>query len=92
MDLLAYALSKKNAGSGGSVEPIIPSIGDNGNWFIKGIDTGFRAIAQENVEVDGILKVNSDNRNISVEKNGKQIVVGEYTTNIELNDINKLFD
>lgn len=34
MDLIAYALMKKNSGGGGgggSVEPIIPTIGDNGN-------------------------------------------------------------
>jgi hypothetical protein len=35
MDLIAYALAKKNSSSGGGgstpVEPIIPTIGDNGN-------------------------------------------------------------
>ena len=34
MDLITYALAKKYAGSGGSggsVEPIIPTIGSNGN-------------------------------------------------------------
>lgn len=94
MDLLAYVLAKKHSGGGGggSVEPIIPVIGDNGNWFINGIDTGQRAVAQENVEVDGTLKVDTTAQNIRVVKDGTETIVGEYTTGIGLGDISKLFE
>ena len=96
MDLIAYALAKKNSGDGGGsstpVQPIIPTIGDNGNWFIKGVDTGFRAVAQENVEVDGILEADTVNQNIKVVKDGQETIVGEYTTGIELGNISKLFE
>ena len=95
MDLIAYALAKKNSSSGGGstpVEPIIPTIGDNGNWFIKGVDTGFRAVPQENVEVDGILKADTVNQNIKIVKDGQETIVGEYTTGIEIGNISKLFE
>lgn len=95
MDLLAYAFSKKNSGSsgGGSApDPIIPTIGENGNWFIQGIDTGMRAVPQENVEVDGVLKADTAAQKIVVVKDGKETVVGEYTTSIALGNIKKLFD
>ena len=92
MDLIAYALAKKASGGGSSVKPIIPTIGENGNWFIDGIDTGFRAVAIENVEVDGVLKVDSINRTMSVEKDGESTIVSEYATNIDLGDISRLFE
>ena len=94
MDLIAYALMKKNSGGGGggSVEPIIPTIGDNGNWFINGIDTGFKAVADDKVEVDGILKVDSTNKKISVVKDDVETIISEYATNIDLNSISELFE
>lgn len=96
MDLITYALSKKYTDNKiaeiGTAEGVIPTIGENGNWFIQGIDTGFKAVAQENVEVDGKLKVDTEARNIAVVKDGTETIVGEYTTGIELNDIAELFE
>ena len=57
MDLITYALSKK--GSGGSVSPIIPTIGENGNWYINGTDTGKRAVATD-VDVDELKQWTTD--------------------------------
>lgn len=58
MDLVTLALAKKMAGSdgGGDTSPsyteIVPSIGENGNWYIKGEDTGISAVPQK-PEVEG---------------------------------------
>lgn len=93
MDLLTYALAKKQASSGGgSVEPIIPTIGENGNWFIRGVDTGFKAVANNNVEVDGILKADATNQNLTIIKDGIETVVGEVTQPIHITAINNLFN
>ena len=97
MDLIAYALAKKHSqesGGGGSqpVESAI-TIGNNGNWFIKGIDTGLSADPHKNlVEVDGILKADTEKRNLVVLKDGEETIVGEYTSGIELSNITQLFE
>lgn len=98
MDLVTLALAKKMAGSSGGSsgstpsEDIIPSIGENGNWYIKGRDTGVRATPLENVEVDGILKADSIKQNVVVVKDGTETIVGEFTSSISLNSIDQLFE
>ena len=94
MDLLAYALAKKHTET--AIEEAANTsitIGDNGNWFIKGVDTGLVADPTKNlVEVDGILKADTEKRNVVVIKDGEETVVGEYTSGIELSNITKLFE
>lgn len=97
MDLVTLALAKKMAGSSGGSsgtpsEDIIPSIGENGNWYIKGRDTGVRATPLENVEVDGVLKADTSKQNVVVVKNGIETIVGEFTSSISLNSIDQLFE
>jgi len=97
MDLVTLALAKKMAGSGGgsgtspSYDDLIPSIGENGHWYIKGEDTGISAIPNENVEVDGTLKADIVKQNIVVLKDGTETVVGEFTQSIPSNSITGLF-
>ena len=94
MDLLAYALAKKNTSA--VIEETLNNsikIGENGNWFIKGIDTGLSADPHKNlVDVDGILKADTEKRNLVVIKDGEETVVGEYTSGIELSNITQLFE
>lgn len=98
MDLIALALARKNSGSGGgggtspSYDDLIPSIGDNGHWYIKGKDTGISAVPKENVEVDGTLKADTSKQNIVVLKDGTETVVGEFTSGISFIDIAELFE
>lgn len=50
MDLITLALAKKMAESGaGSPSDVIPSIGQNGNWYIGNEDTGVRATVPTNL-------------------------------------------
>lgn len=98
MDLIALALARKNSGSGGgggtspSYDDLIPSIGNNGNWYIKGKDTGISAVPKENVEVNGILKADITKQNIVVLKDGTETIVGEFTSGISSNSITELFE
>lgn len=98
MDLIALALAKKNSGSGGgggtspSYDDLIPSIGENGHWYIKGKDTGISAVPKENVEVDGVLKADTTKQNIVVLKDGTETIVGEFTSGISSNSITELFE
>jgi hypothetical protein len=97
MDLIALALARKNSGSGGggtspSYDDLIPSIGDNGHWYIKGKDTGISAVPKENVQVDGVLKADATKQNIVVLKDGTETIVGEFTTGISSNSITELFE
>ena len=94
MDLITYALAKKYTDNKvvSLSEGIIPSIGENGNWYIQGIDTGLSAVPKENVEVDGILKVDTDNKRISVEKDGVSTVISEYSERIGSGLIEDLFE
>ena len=94
MDLVTYALAKKYTDSKitGPAEAIVPTIGDNGNWFIKGIDTGFRATPIENVEVDGILKADVENQQVVVVKDGTQTIIGDFTNGIGTDKIEVLFE
>ena len=97
MDLIALALARKGSGSGGggtspSYDDLIPSIGDNGNWYIKGKDTGISAVPKENVEVDGTLKADTTKQNIVVLKDGTETIVGEFTSGISSNSITELFE
>lgn len=94
MDLITYALAKKYTDSKvvSVAEGITPQIGENGNWIIAGIDTGISATPKENVEVDGILKVDSENRVITVTKDGESKVISEYSEKIGTNQINALFE
>lgn len=93
MDLLTYALARKHSSSSSEVVDSAITIGDNGNWFIKGIDTGLSADPHKNlVEVDGILKADTEKRNLVVVKDGSETIVGEYTSGIELDNIVQLFE
>ncbi len=98
MDLIALALARKGSGSGGgggtspSYDDLIPSIGENGHWYIKGRDTGISAVPKENVEVDGVLKANTTQQNIVVLKDGTETIVGEFTSGISSNSITELFE
>lgn len=98
MDLIALALARKGSGSGGgggtspSYDDLIPSIGNNGHWYIKGKDTGISAVPKENVEVDGILKADTTKQNIVVLKDGTETIVGEFTSGISSNSITELFE
>ncbi len=97
MDLIALALARKNSSSGGggtspSYDDLIPSIGDNGHWYIKGKDTGISAVPKENVQVDGVLKADATKQNIVVLKDGTETIVGEFTTGISSNSITELFE
>lgn len=98
MDLIALALARKNSGSGSgggtspSYDDLIPSIGNNGHWYIKGRDTGISAIPKENVQVDGVLKADATKQNIVVLKDGTETIVGEFTTGISSNSITELFE
>ena len=96
MDLVTLALAKKMAGTGGgssspSYDDLIPSIGENGHWYIKGRDTGISAVPENNVEVDGVLKADVTKQNVVVLKNGMETVVGECTQSISSNSITELF-
>lgn len=98
MDLVTLALAKKMAESGGggggtspSYDDLIPSIGENGHWYIKGKDTGISAVPKENVEVDGTLKADTTKQNIVVLKDGTETIVGEFTQSISSNSITELF-
>ena len=98
MDLVTLALARKVAGSGGggggtspSYDDLIPSIGENGHWYIKGRDTGISAIPENNVEVDGTLKADATKQNIVVLKDGTETIVGEFTQGISSNSITELF-
>lgn len=97
MDLIALALARKGSGSGGggtspSYDDLIPSIGENGHWYIKGKDTGISAVPKENVEVDGTLKADTTKQNIVVLKDGTETIVGEFTSGISSNSITELFE
>ena len=98
MDLIALALARKGSGSGGgggtspSYDDLIPSIGNNGHWYIKGKDTGISAVPKENVEVDGVLKADTSQQNIVVLKDGTETIVGEFTSGISSNSITELFE
>lgn len=98
MDLIALALARKGSGSGGgggtspSYDDLIPSIGNNGHWYIKGKDTGISAVPKENVEVDGTLKADTSKQNIVVLKDGTETIVGEFTSGISSNSITELFE
>lgn len=96
MDLITLALARKGSSSGGggtspSYDDLIPSIGENGHWYIKGRDTGISAVPQENVEVDGILKADTTKQNVVVVKDGTETIVGEYTEGIPSHSIESLF-
>lgn len=96
MDLVTLALAKKMAGTGGgssspSYDDLIPSIGENGHWYIKGRDTGISAVPENNVEVDGVLKADVTKQNVVVLKDGMETVVGECTQSISSNSITELF-
>ena len=70
---------------------MIPSIGENGHWYIKGRDTGISAVPENNVEVDGVLKADVTKQNVVVLKDGMETIVGEYTQSISSNSITELF-
>ena len=93
MDLITIALARKYAGSGSSIpiDDLVPYIGENGNWYIKGEDSGISATGNSNVEVDGILKADTENQNLVVVKDGVETIVGEYTSSIKEEDIVNLF-
>lgn len=63
MDLITLALAKKYAEAAAEgIDPasyteIVPSIGENGNWYIKGEDTGISAVPQKPEVEDSVLKL-----------------------------------
>lgn len=96
MDLITLALSRKaNSGSSDGTSPsyddLIPSIGENGHWYIRGNDTGISAVPNSNVEVDGILKADTSNQKMVVVKDGTETIVGEVVTSISTDSIEQLF-
>lgn len=93
MDLITYALLKKSTKKAISeAQESSIKIGENGNWFIKGIDTGLEANPTKNlVDVDGVLRADTEKQNLVVIKDGNETVVGEYTTSIENDKIANLF-
>ena len=53
MDLITYALLKRQISQGGvDIEAIIPHIGENGNWYIGDEDTGVSALPPDATDVD----------------------------------------
>ena len=90
MDLITIALAKKSSGEI-VPEDLIPYIGENGNWYIKGEDSGISAVPNNNLEVDGMLIADTENQNLVVEKDGVRTIVGEYTSRIKEEDIEELF-
>lgn len=94
MDLITLALARKYTDTKGEeTANSTIKIGDNGNWYIKGIDTGLAADPTKNlVDVDGILKADTQKRNLVVVKDGNETIVGEYTTGIQLSNIMELFE
>lgn len=68
-----------------------PEVGENGNWFVDGVDTGVYAKATK-ITMDGDeLVVNVEQQNISVVKEGISTIVGEATTRIDNTKISSLF-
>ena len=61
MDLITYALLKRQISQGGvDIEAIIPHIGENGNWYIGDEDTGVSALPPDATHVD-ISDIQQDN-------------------------------
>ena len=53
MDLITYALLKRQISQGGvDIETIIPHIGENGNWYIGDEDTSVSALPPDAIDVD----------------------------------------
>ena len=93
IDLITLALVKKSSGGGGVVpEDLIPYIGENGNWYIKGEDSGISALPNNNLEVDGLLKVDTENQRLLAVKDGVETVVGEVASIISDEKISALFN
>ena len=94
MDLITYALAKKYTDKKiiSATSHVIPQIGENGNWFIDGIDSGISATPPQNLEVDGVLKIDRENKKIFVDKDGEETLIAEYHESIETGDIEKLFE
>lgn len=90
MDLIKLALIKNHTQDITTQieQEFCPQVGDNGNWFVRGIDTGISATPQENLKV---LYADTDNHNLVINQNGEQIIVGDYGSAISLTDINNLF-
>lgn len=91
MDLITYAMAKKSVISPDLIDSIIPYIGENGNWYVRGEDTGISALPA-NVIADGILKADTVNQKVVVIKDNEEIIVGEFTDAIGSDDILKLFN
>ena len=62
MDIITYALLKKIKGSDSSTpsEKINITIGENGNWYVDGQDTGVSALPPGVDDID-IADLNQDN-------------------------------
>lgn len=73
-----------------------PYIGDNGNWFVNGVDTGTSATGTVKVTSEkssSEIIINEEDCTISSVVNGVPKVIANYdqTDSIEIADINDLF-
>lgn len=73
-----------------------PYIGDNGNWFVNGVDTGTSATGTVKVTSEkssSEIIINEEDCTISSVINGVPKVIANYdqTNSIETTDINDLF-
>lgn len=73
-----------------------PYIGDNGNWFVNGVDTGTSAIGTVKVTSEkssSEIIINEEDCTISSVVDGVPKVIANYdqTDSIETTDINDLF-
>lgn len=73
-----------------------PYIGDNGNWFVNGVDTGTSATGTVKVTSEkssSEIIINEEDCTISSVVNGVPKVIANYdqTNSIETTDINDLF-
>lgn len=73
-----------------------PYIGDNGNWFVNGVDTGTSATGTVKVTSEkssSEIIINEEDCTISSVVNGVPKVIANYdqTDSIETTDINDLF-
>lgn len=93
MDLITYALCRKQSegAAEAAAQKFMPSIGENGNWFIGDKDTGIAANKAANVDVDGVLGADSDEQEIFVTKDGVKTIVGNATSSIDVKEIGTLF-
>lgn len=104
--LSAYDIAVKNGYTGTEKEWLTslqgkpgytPYIGDNGNWFVNGVDTGTPATGTVKITSgsnSSEIVIDEENRTISSVVDGVATVVANYdqTESIDSQDINTLFN